>query len=113
MVFCELLENTGCGNVVFLGNGNSGSALKHFLEAFQVSFVSGSAEDGVLHDGILNTCFAEFTAKDSVVCDVDAFVFDEDAGNGVIQLCSKCLNLRLLLFKYFFTGHGYVSPPGK
>ena len=85
----ELLQDAGCSRMVFLADGKCGRTDQNIFQLGQVGFVSRSAENGVLDDAVLNACFTQFTAKNSVVSNVDALVFNNNAGNRVVELGSE------------------------
>ena len=105
MTFGEVLEDAGGGDVVLLGDRECGRAGQDVFQAVKSSFFRGSAEDGVLDDGVFDACFTEFATKVGVVRDVDALVFDENAGDGVFQFACKFRDLSFLHFEYFFACH--------
>ena len=105
MRFGEVLEDAGGSNVIFLGDRDRGGTGQDVLQTVKTCLFSGSADDGVLDDGVVDAGLTEFATKVGVVGDVDALVFDENAGDGVGQLACEFRDLSFLHFEYFFACH--------
>ena len=105
MTFGEVLEDTGSSGVVFLGDRDRGRANEDVFQTVETGFFRGSSEDGILDDRIFDASLTELTTKVGVVGDVDALVFDENAGDGVGQFTGEFRDLGFLHFEYFFACH--------
>ena len=105
MTFGEVLEDAGSGDVILLGDRECGRAGQDVFQSVKTCFFSSSAEDGVLDDGVFDAGLTKFATKVGIVGDVDALVFDENAGDGVGQLACEFRDLSFLHFEYFFACH--------
>ncbi len=94
-VFCNNPRSCSC---IFFRHSESGGTIQVFCQVGILSAFHSEPDDRVFVNAVVDACLAQLFTELGIVCNIDAFVVNHNAGNSLFQLCFQ-VGHSLLFFK--------------
>ena len=83
-IFCNNPSSRSC---VFFRHSESGSSIQMFCQISIISAFHCKTDDGVFVYAVINASFPKLFTELGIICDIDAFVIDQNTGDSLFKLC--------------------------